>query len=97
MNAEWKFDQAKNVAAVTSVHITKKNMPILLVSHYSDDHSWAFLSGQPITVEESQIVSMGEIVNLDPTVSEVASLKAGWSAERKAVGEEWSKYEDSEI
>ena len=97
MDSDWKFDQEKNVAAVTSVHITQQNKPILLVSHYSDDHDWAFLSGDPVTIEESQIVSMEEIVTIDPTVVEVASLEPGWTAERKAVGEEWVRYEDSEI
>jgi len=97
MSDEWKFDQAPNVAAVTSTHITEDKKPILLVSHYSDDHSWAFLSGDAITVEESELVSMKEIVSIDPTVQEVANLKPGWSAERKAVGDEWVSYEDSEI
>jgi len=97
MNSEWKFDQARNVAAVTSVHVTKQNKPILLVSHYTDDHSWAFLSGEPVTVEESQIISMEEIVNIDPTVLEIATLEPGWSAERKEVGKEWSKYKDKDI
>ncbi len=97
MDSEWKFDQAKNVEAVTSVHVTKQNKPILFVSHYSDDHSWAFLSGDPVTVEESQIVSMQEIIDIDPTVVEIANLEPGWSAERESIGKEWLKYKDNEI
>ena len=93
MKSDWKFDQPTNAEAVTSVHITQQNKPILLVSHYSEDHDWAFLPGGPITMEETQLITMEQIVDIDPTVMEIASLDPGWSAERKAVGEEWVKYE----
>ena len=44
MGSQWPFDQAPNVAAVTSTHITREGCPILLVTHYEEDHSWSFQS-----------------------------------------------------
>ena len=41
---EWKFDQAPNVACITSQAVLDGS-PVLVVTHYGDDHSWAFLDG----------------------------------------------------
>jgi len=90
----WLFDQAPNVAAITSTHITKDACPVLLVTHYEDDHSWSFQSGLAVTMEESQLVGMGEIVRRDPTLVEIADLPPGWSAERDAIGGKWRRYKD---
>jgi len=97
---EWPFDQAPNVAAITSTHITKDGLPILLVTHYDDDHSWGFQSGKPVTTDDAQVVGMGTIYNMDPTLAEIADLEPGWSAERETVGGEWvsskSEWDDDE-
>lgn len=90
----WPFDQAPNVAAITSVHITKQNLPILLVTHYEDDESWGFQSGLPVTTEDSQLVAMKTIMQIDSSVAEVSDLEPGWSAERTAVGAPWKRYKD---
>jgi len=90
----WPFDQAPNVAAITSTHITKDGDPILLVTHYEDDHSWGFQSGKPIETKDGQLVAMKTIVELDPTVMQIADLPPGWSAERDAVAADWRKYKD---
>ena len=43
---DWPFDQAENVAAITSKFVVDDNFPILRVVHYSDDHSWHLLAVQ---------------------------------------------------
>ena len=90
----WPFDQAPNVAAVTSTHITKQRLPILLVTHYADDESWGFQSGLPVTTADAQIVAMKTIVEMDPTVAEIASLAPGYSAVRESVGGKWMVSKD---
>jgi hypothetical protein len=54
----WPFDQEPNVVAVTFSHITRDGLPVLLVTHYEDDDSWGFQSGQPVTMAEAQLVEM---------------------------------------
>ena len=89
IDKEWPFDQAPNVAALTTVYITRKDAPILLVVHYSDDHSWAFIDGGSNSIKNAITVSMQHILNLDPTMREVADLPPGWLARRTQVGAQW--------
>ncbi len=86
---KWAFDQTPDTAAISSTHIFKNSLPILLITHYEDDHSWGFQSGLEVTMEDVMVVGMKEIVTIDPTVVEVANLEPGWSAQRTAVGAEW--------
>ena len=44
-NDRWPFDQAPNVAALTTRQVLERNFPILIVTHYADDDSWAFVCG----------------------------------------------------
>lgn len=92
----WPFDQAANVAAVTSRRVLE-GAPILLVVHYSDDHSWAFLDGDALEMEDGRIVGMGTIMKMDPSVATIADLPPGWVARRDAVGAAWSTAPDPEI
>ena len=93
MNTNWKFDQPPNAAACTSSQIIAKQKPILMVSHDADDHGWSFLTGESVSNDEVKLVSMSSIVNLDPTVVEVADLLPGWTAERNSVGSGWTRSE----
>jgi hypothetical protein len=90
---EWPFDQAPNVAAICTRQVIEENFPILRVAHYSDDDSWAFTCGTTSYSEDIRIVSMGQALQLDPTIGEVASLVPGWGASRTAFGGIWSKEE----
>jgi hypothetical protein len=36
----WPFDQGPNVAAITTRQVLDNGLPILGVTHYSDDHAW---------------------------------------------------------
>ncbi|MBX9948185.1 MAG: hypothetical protein K2Y39_03380 [Candidatus Obscuribacterales bacterium] len=91
------FNETPDTVAVTSAFITRKERPILLVSHYPGEDGWAFLTGGTFSVEESQLVAIKTIIAIDPTVTEVADLPPGWSAERETVGGEWRRYADCEL
>ena len=93
-STEWPFDQAPNVAAITSTHITERGLPILQVTHYDDDHSWGFQSGLTITTADAQLVLMKNIVQMDQSVFEIADLAPGWSASRQTVGAKWELTKD---
>ena len=73
----WPFDQAKNVAAITSRFVLEERFPVLRVVHYSDDHSWAFECGTTNSSDDIRIIGMGEAVALDPTIMEIANLPPG--------------------
>ena len=90
---DWPFDHAKNVAAITTHQVIEDALPILIAIHYADDHSWAFVCGTTNEDKDGRVIGMGTALALDPTLREIADLKPGWEASRKAVGSEWTKQE----
>ncbi len=91
MPEDWPFDQAPNVAAITTRQVLDDRLPILRVTHYSDDHSWAFVCGTTDAESDGRVISMSEAVAMDPTVQEVADLPPGWTAWRETVGGGWNR------
>jgi hypothetical protein len=94
---DWPFDQAKNVAAVSDASVVTRTAPILLVVHYSEDDSWAFLSGAPFKAEHAKLIGMGTAFGLDPTLRSIADLPPGWTATRKRVGDDWVRQPDPDV
>ncbi len=89
----WKFDQAPNVACITCRSVIA-GQPVLVATHYEEDHSWGFLDGAPPSTANALVVAMSTVVHRHPDLEEIASLPPGWSATRVAVGEPWTRRED---
>src|SRR3954462_14423314 len=87
----WPFDQAPNVAAITTVNVIDRGAPILIVIHYDDDDSWAFLCGTTNDDRDGRAIGMGTALRMDPTLREIADLAPGWKAWRSRVGEAWQR------
>ncbi|WP_025562625.1 hypothetical protein [Psychromonas sp. SP041] len=86
---DWLFDQARNVATVTTKQVMYENLPVLSVVHYEDDDSWAFTCGTTNESDDLMLVSMEQVVDTDPTLSSIADLPPGWSAYRESVNHKW--------
>ena len=97
MDKDWPFDQDKNVAALTTRQVLREGHPILRVVHYADDDSWAFTCGTTTDPNDSLVVSMKRIVELDPTLLSIADLPPGWGAWRDVTGPSWSRYKLDEF
>jgi len=91
---DWPFDQAPTAAAVTTRQVIEKGFPILCVTHYSDDDSWAFVCGTTEATEDGKVIAMREALEIDPTLREVADLPLGWTARREKVGGMWQRVHD---
>ncbi|MEO9129875.1 MAG: hypothetical protein ABI240_01570 [Sphingomonas sp.] len=89
----WKFDQAPNVACLATRSVMAGG-PVLIATHYGDDHSWAFTDGRPAEGAEAMIVAMSEVLDLHPNLFEIAELPPGWTARRITVGAPWAKQQD---
>lgn len=81
--SDWPFDQVENCAAVTNKNIAFDGAPILQVFHDAEDHGWQFLGLGEQNSDDIALVSMAEIVTLDPSVKEVAHIEPGWFAWRE--------------
>jgi len=89
----WKFDQAPNVACIACRSVVDGH-PVLVVTHYEDDHSWAFGDGRPVDDATAMIVAMSEVLERHPELEEIADLPPGWSATRAQVSQPWSRQRD---
>ena len=87
----WPFDQAPNVAALTTRQVLTNGFPILTVVHYADDHSWAFLCGTTSETQDGRIIGMATALKIDPSLAKIADLQPGWIAHRGAIGAAWTK------
>lgn len=83
-----KFKESKNQAVFTCLHIIEENKPILYVKH-DDDGDWQFLCGGNHITEDARIIALQEIIDIDPSVSEVSNLKCGQTAVRESEESEW--------
>ena len=88
---DWPFDQAPNVAAITTRQVIEDGLPILSVVHYAEDDSWAFVCGTSSATEDGRVIGMGTALQIDATLATIADLPPGWCAHRRAIGEAWTK------
>ena len=65
---KFPFKDKPNTAVITCVHILNEKQPILYVSHDADDRCWQFLCGREHSVEESKIVALEEIYEMDKSI-----------------------------
>ncbi|HEY4202820.1 MAG TPA: hypothetical protein VGM83_19895 [Devosiaceae bacterium] len=84
----WPFDQARNVACLSSRAVIA-GAPPLVVTHYEDDHSWAFLAGEEAS--EPVVVAMSRVIDLYPELLQLADLPPGWTATRDAADRPWHR------
>ena len=88
---KYEFIDEKNTMVITTKNIVNKEKSIMLVSHDEDDGMWEFLEGEEVKEEDAMIISLYEMVNIDPTVNQVADLPLGWIAYRDVEQDKWIK------
>ncbi|HAS52842.1 MAG TPA: hypothetical protein DCS42_01335 [Nitrospiraceae bacterium] len=85
----WQFKEDRNLAVFCLRSIVKAGAVSLYGSHDSEDGMWQFLDGTEPTEPNAMIISLGEVVDLDPTVVELAGLPPGWYTMRSSRNDEW--------
>jgi hypothetical protein len=91
----WPFADLPNVAVFTVRSIAETERPILVVRHDGDEVAWQFLTGEALEMKDAMLVSLAEIVRLDPTLTALADLPVGWQATRARVGDDWRRASSS--
>jgi len=90
-DSAWPFESPPNEAVITLQQITNGESPILLVVHDEDSVAWQFLTGEDISVEDSAVVSLRSISEIDPSIIELADLPVGWRAMRESIESPWQR------
>src|SRR4051795_3595191 len=91
MGADWPFDDPEDTEVICLVRILSGACPLLLVTHDEDDGGWQFLDGEHVFEEDAAIVRLGEMVQFDPSLRELANLPAGSYAWRASQDRPWSR------
>lgn len=85
----WPFDQEPNCATIASKSVIEGRKPILYVAHDEDDHGWQFLDNESEEMDALCIVGLAHILEVDPSMADLAHLEPGWHAVRAGVGMDW--------
>jgi hypothetical protein len=93
-----RFEDPLNTAVFTTRFVIKDKKDITYVTHDLEDGTWQFLSNDDFEDYEdvAMIVGLGEIINIDNTVLEIADLPMGYYATRKNKKDQWviNKYDE---
>ena len=87
----WPFKDDPFSDALTTIRVLEDEEPILLVSHDADDGMWQVLCGTTNEPDDGRLTCLGCLLELDPTLAEIADLPRGWEAYRDVVGGEWHR------
>jgi hypothetical protein len=59
MPDNWRFDQGRDVVAMTTRQVLSDGFAVLRVTHFSDDHSWAFVCRTTDDAADGRVIGMG--------------------------------------
>ena len=89
---EWPFADPPNVATISLRDIMEGRRPILIVTHDVDDGMWQFLDGRDApNSDDGVVLSLDCVLELDPSIAELADLPLGWRAWRDDVQQAWQR------
>lgn len=87
-----RFEDDLNTAVMTTRFVFKDNKPITCVFHHEEDGMWEFIGSDKSTDDlDYLIVSLEEMIKLDPTILKVSDLPPGMSAYRENADSPWIK------
>ena len=89
-STEFKFREERNLGIFTTRQWLDLKKPILRVVH-DDDGDWQFLTGDQLP-EDVRLVCLQDIIARDNTLNEIFNLDYGESAERKFLGDDWTRF-----
>jgi hypothetical protein len=91
MDSDWPFADPKNVAVFNIGSVLRGDAPILHVSHDDDDGGWQFHGGGELSDDDAKLVSLHQVILLDPSLRELADLPLGWMADRDSNAAPWKR------
>ena len=89
--ADKKFNESYNTAVFTTKFVLYDKKDITVVYHFKEDGAWQFSSDDQFGDIEgvAKVVGLGELVEMDNTILDVADLPGGFFAQRKSKQDKW--------
>ena len=88
MTGDWPFKEPAESRVHTTRFVLDKDLPILVVLHHRDG-GWEFVCGTTDKRRDAREIMLGEVVELEPRVREIADLPTGWRAFRDSPEAPW--------
>lgn len=90
-NIDFRFYESKKLGVFTTQNILNGEL-IRYVIH-DEEGDWFFLENDQVDNDDIQIVSLEQIVKIDPTINTIYYLQYGWEATREDRDAEWEEIE----
>lgn len=88
----WPFYDPPNVAVFVDRRIVEEGCWVYYVAHDSDDGAWQFHAQDGFADEENTlVVGLEKIVEMDSRIAELWDLPLGWCAWRETQVSEWQR------
>ncbi|ABF41426.1 hypothetical protein Acid345_2425 [Candidatus Koribacter versatilis Ellin345] len=88
---DWKFRDDPHTRVFLSESVHQGTQPVTYVSHDAEDGAWQFL-GDSMSDGGGPVIScFHHPIDRDPSFAELADLPLGWYAERRGIGEPWTR------
>ncbi|MGQ0533474.1 MAG: hypothetical protein ACT4OF_12400 [Caulobacteraceae bacterium] len=87
--SDWRFSDPQNVAVFVTSRIIQGAAAITYFGHDSDDGAWQFHDSN--SQGDPKVVSLKQVVDLDPSVEELYDLPLGWCARRNHRSSPWTR------
>jgi adenylate cyclase class IV len=91
MDSAWRFAEPEETTVLTLERILRGESALVLVSHDLEDGTWQFLDGEHVFEADGTVAYLGEMVQFDPSLEELADLPRGWFAWRTAPDQPWQR------
>lgn len=88
----WPFQDQPRTAVIANKKVVSRESWIAYVTHDLEDGGWQFHTNEATIREDDAILlSLKNIVDIDPSIGELSDLPVGWHAWREAIDLPWKR------
>jgi hypothetical protein len=81
----------RDFVTFSCIHVLVEGRPVLYVHKELDGDVQALCGGSTHRAEDGRVVDLGDLLDQDATLEELADLPRGWVAEREKPGASWKR------
>ena len=91
MTTDWPFVDPPDRLAISVRQVTDKQEPIVYAFYSNLDREWQFLGPSKPEPDDLVPICLGHVLELDPTIGEIADMGPGWKAFRDSAHAPWQR------